>query len=153
VSKSERTLIIVKPDGVHRGLIGRVLARLEDRGLRIVALKMMQVDDALAREHYRDLSEKDFFEKLIAYITSSPVVVGALEGPKAIQVTRETVGKTNPVEAAPGTIRGDFGLMVGRNLIHASDGTESAEREVNLFFSSSEIMAYERAIDTWILED
>jgi nucleoside-diphosphate kinase len=153
VSTNERTLIIVKPDAVHRGLIGRVLGRLEDRGLRVVALKMIWVDDSLAREHYQALSGKDFFEDLVAYITSSPVVVGVVEGSRAVKLVRETVGKTDPLAALPGTIRADFGLSIGRNIIHASDDEPgSAEREVSLFFSDSEIMSYERAIDPWIVE-
>ena len=148
----KRTLIIVKPDGVQRGLIGEVLARLERRGLKVVGLKMMQISRELAERHYGVHRERPFFASLVEYITSAPVVVGVLEGPKAIEVTRATVGATNPVDAAPGTIRGDFGLTIGRNLIHASDGAESAEHEINLFFRPEELVSYERAVDPWIIE-
>ena len=130
----ERTLIIVKPDAVQRGLIGGVLSRLEARGLRFVGLKLIAVDEALARRHYGEHEGKPFFAGLIDYITSSPVVAGVLEGRQAVAVVRATVGATNPVAAAPGTIRGDWGLEIGRNLIHASDSVETAEREVALFF-------------------
>lgn len=149
----ERTLIIVKPDGVQRGLIGTVLGRLEQRGLKIVGLKMIQISRELAERHYGEHREKPFFGGLVRFITSSPVVVGVLEGPKAIEVTRSTVGATNPVSAAAGSIRGDFGLTIGQNLIHASDGPETAAREVALFFNDDELIRYERAIDRWILEE
>jgi nucleoside-diphosphate kinase len=148
----ERTLIIVKPDAVQRGLIGGVLSRLEARGLRFVGLKLIAVDEALARRHYGEHEGKPFFAGLIGYITSSPVVVGVLEGRQAVAVVRATVGATNPVAAAPGTIRGDWGLEIGRNLIHASDSVETAEREVALFFRPEELIDYERATDRWIFE-
>ncbi len=148
----ERTLIIVKPDAVQRGLIGSVLSRLEARGLRFVGLKLIAVDEALARRHYGEHEGKPFFAGLIDYITSSPVVVGVLEGRQAVAVVRATVGATNPVAAAPGTIRGDWGLEIGRNLIHASDSVETAEREVALFFRPEELIDYERATDRWIFE-
>jgi len=148
----ERTLIIVKPDAVQRGLIGTVLSRLEARGLRFAGLKLIAVDEALARRHYGEHEGKPFFAGLIDYITASPVVVGVLEGRQAVAVVRATVGATNPVAAAPGTIRGDFGLEIGRNLIHASDSVETAEREVALFFRPEELISYERATDRWIFE-
>lgn len=148
----EQTLIIVKPDGVQRGLIGEVISRLERRGLKIVALKLIQIDRELAEKHYGVHREKPFFEGLVQFITSSPVVVGVVEGPKAIETVRNTVGATNPVGAAPGSIRGDFGLTIGQNLIHASDGPETAKSEINLFFSGDEIVSYERSIDTWVFE-
>lgn len=148
----ERTLIIVKPDAVQRGLIGTVLSRLEARGLRFAGLKLIAVDEALARRHYGEHEGKPFFAGLIDYITSSPVVVGVLEGRQAVAVVRATVGATNPVAAAPGTIRGDFGLEIGRNLIHASDSVETADREVALFFRPEELISYERATDRWIFE-
>jgi nucleoside-diphosphate kinase len=148
----ERTLIIVKPDGVERGLIGPILARFEQRGLKIVGLKLMAVSDELARKHYAVHEGKPFFEPLIAYITSAPVVVIVLEGPQAIQAARSTIGATRPVEAVPGSIRGDFGMMVGRNLVHGSDSPENAAAEVALWFDASELLTYERAIDCWILE-
>ena len=148
----ERTLIIIKPDGVERSLIGPIVARFEQRGLKLVGLKMMQVSGDLAREHYAVHEGKPFFEPLIAYITSAPVVVMALEGPEAIQTARNTIGATRPVDAAPGSIRGDFGLMVGRNLIHGSDGPETAAAEIGLWFDEAELLSYERAVERWILE-
>lgn len=148
----DRTLIIVKPDAVQRGLIGQVIARLEARGLKLVALKLIQVDEALARRHYGEHEGKPFFAGLITYITSSPVVVGVLEGRDAVAVVRSTVGATNPVAAAPGTIRGDWALEIGRNLIHASDSPDTAAREVALFFRPEELVSYERATDRWIFE-
>lgn len=148
----ERTLIIVKPDAVQRGLIGAVLSRLEARGLKLVGLKLMQIDEVLARRHYAEHEGKPFFAGLVRYITSSPVVVGVLEGPNAIEAVRATVGATNPVKAAPGTIRGDLALEIGRNLVHASDGPATAEREIALFFRDAELVHYERATDPWIVE-
>ena len=148
----ERTLIIVKPDGVQRGLIGRVLGRLEDRGLRLAGLKMMQVSQELAERHYGEHREKPFFKDLVSFITSSPVVVGVVEGPGAVSVTRSAVGATNPAEAASGTIRGDFALSIGMNIIHASDGVETAQREIALFFDESEICDYSRDVERWIIE-
>ena len=149
----ERTLIIVKPDAVQRGLTGAILERLERRGLKIVALKMMHVTRELAEEHYAEHRERPFFGGLVDFITAAPVVAGVIEGPGAIAVVRATAGKTNPAEAAPGTIRADFGLTVGRNVIHASDSSESAEREISLFFRPDEIVSYERAVDPWIFEE
>lgn len=148
----ERTLILVKPDAVQRGLIGEVLGRLEQRGLRLVALRLMQVDDALAKQHYGEHEGKAFFPGLVDYITSSPLVAAVLEGPDAIAAARQTMGATNPVEAAPGTIRGDLALEVGRNLVHGSDGPESAKREINLFFGDDALPTWERATDHWIFE-
>jgi nucleoside-diphosphate kinase len=148
----QQTLIIVKPDAVQRGLIGGVIGRLEARGLKLVGLKLIAVDEALARRHYGVHEGKPFFAGLIQYITSSPVVVGVFEGPEAVSVVRSTVGATNPVAAAPGTIRGDWALEIGRNLIHASDSPETAATEVALFFKPDEIVSYERATDRWILE-
>jgi len=148
----ERTLIIIKPDGVERALIGPITTRFEQRGLKLVGLKMVQVSDQLARSHYAVHEGKPFFEPLIEYITSSPVVVMALEGPEAIQVARNTIGATRPVEASPGAIRADFGMMVGRNLVHGSDSPENAAAEIALWFDESELLEYERSIDRWILE-
>ena len=149
----QRTLIIVKPDAVQRGLIGAVLGRLEARGLKLVALKLLAIDEALARRHYAEHEGKPFFDGLVSYITSSPVVVGVVEGPDAIEAVRATVGATNPIKAAPGTIRGDFGLEIGRNLIHASDSPESGERETAIFFRPEELIAeWGRANDPWIYE-
>jgi nucleoside-diphosphate kinase len=148
----ERTLVIIKPDAVQRGLIGEVIARFERRGLRMVALKLMQIDESLARRHYAIHEGKPFFEPLILYITSGPVVLLVLEGKEAIDVVRRTMGATNPAEAAPGTIRADFGLEIGRNLVHGSDGPETAAFEVPLFFDEEEIVSYERDSDRWIFE-
>jgi len=148
----ERTLVIIKPDGVQRGLIGAIISRLENRGLKIVAMKMIQMDEALARKHYAVHEGKPFFEGLVKYITSGPVVVMVVEGTRAIEIVRRTMGATNPAEAAPGTIRADFALEIGRNLVHGSDSPETAEKEINLFFSPSEILSYSRDTDRWIFE-
>ncbi len=148
----ERTLIIVKPDGVQRGLVGEVLARFEKRGLKLVGLKLMQISRDLAERHYSVHQGKPFYAGLVDYITSGPVVVGVLEGPRAVAITRATVGATNPTEAAPGTIRGDLGIEIGFNLIHASDAPDTGTREVALFFQESELLAYTRDNDRWVLE-
>jgi nucleoside-diphosphate kinase len=148
----ERTLVLVKPDGVQRQLVGQIITRFEQRGLKIVGLKLMQVSKALAEEHYAVHKGKSFFEPLIQYIISSPVVAMVLEGPAAITVTRNTVGSTRPAEATAGSIRADFGLMVGRNLVHASDSEENAAQEIALWFKESELHSYTREIDNWILE-
>jgi len=148
----ERTLIIIKPDGVERLLIGPIITRFEQRGLKFVAMKLMQVSDELAREHYAVHEGKPFFEPLIDYITSAPVVVMVLAGPDAIQIARNTIGATKPGDASPGSIRGDLGLMVGRNLVHGSDSPENAAAEIALWFDESELFDYERAVDRWILE-
>jgi len=148
----ERTLVIIKPDGVQRQLIGPIITRLERRGLKIVAMKLIQVSDDLARKHYAIHEGKPFYEPLIQYITSAPVVVLVVEGPKAIEVTRNTMGATNPVSATPGTIRADYGLEIGRNLVHGSDGPETAAAEIALWFDPSELLTYQRDVDRWILE-
>lgn len=148
----ERSLIIIKPDGVQRGLIGAIISRLENRGLKIVAMKMIQMDEELARRHYAIHEGKPFFEKLINYITSGPVVVMIVEGPRAIEIVRRTMGATNPADASPGTIRADFALEIGRNLIHGSDSLETAEKEIELFFHPSEILSYHRDTDRWVFE-
>ncbi len=148
----ERTLIIVKPDGVQRGLIGEIITRFERRGLKIVGLKFMQLDEALARRHYAVHEGKPFYEGLIRYITSAPVVVMVLEGPKAIAVARNTMGPTRPADAAPGTIRADFGLEMGRNLVHGSDSPETAAYEIGLYFTPEELVSWDRCTDPWVLE-
>lgn len=148
----ERTFIIIKPDAVQRGLIGPIIARFEQRGLRIVGLKFMQISRQLAERHYAVHEGKPFYEGLLDYIISAPVVVMALEGPQAIAVARATMGATRPLEATPGTIRADFGLEVGRNLVHGSDGPETARFELDLFFAESELIAWARDTDRWILE-
>jgi nucleoside-diphosphate kinase len=146
----ERTLIIVKPEGVQRGLIGQVLARFEAKGFKLVGLKMIQISRELARQHYAEHEGKPFFEGLVSHITSSPVVVGVLEGPNVIATTRLLMGPTKPAEAPAGTIRGDYGVDVGLNIIHGSDGPASAEREVALFFQPDELISYPRSVDRWI---
>jgi nucleoside-diphosphate kinase len=148
----ERTLIIIKPDAVQRGLIGKIVTRFERRGLRIAAMKLMHITEELAQRHYAIHEGKPFYEPLIAYITSSPVVVMVLEGNDAIEIARRTMGATNPAEAAPGTIRADFGLEIGRNLVHGSDGPETAVFEVPLFFEEEEILSYGRDVDPWVFE-
>lgn len=149
----EQTLVIVKPDGVQRGLTGEILKRLEQRGLKFIGLKMIRIDRALAEQHYGIHKGKGFYESLVSYITSGPVVVAVVEGPSAVAAVRTTVGKTNPAEADAGTIRGDFAVSIGRNLIHASDSPENAVKEINLFFSAAERLAWDRSADAWILED
>jgi nucleoside-diphosphate kinase len=148
----ERTLIIIKPDAVQRGLIGKIITRFERRGLRIAGMKLIQIDKPLAQRHYAIHEGKPFYEPLIEYITSSPVVVMVLEGNDAIDIVRRTMGATNPAEATPGTIRADFGLEIGRNLVHGSDGPDTAQFEVSLFFDEEEILAYDRNNDPWIFE-
>ncbi|MCS6774706.1 MAG: nucleoside-diphosphate kinase [Anaerolineae bacterium] len=148
----ERTLIIIKPDGVQRGLIGEVIARFERRGLRIAGLKLMHISRALAEEHYAEHRGKSFFEGTVQFITSSPVVVMCLEGPNAIAAARQTMGATRPTEAAPGTIRADFGLDISRNVVHGSDSPATAEREIALYFKPEELISYQRASDVWLKE-
>ena len=148
----ERTLIIVKPDAVQRGLIGAILTRLEQRGLRFAALKLLQITPELAARHYAVHKGKPFYDGLIEFITSGPVVVAVIEGPQAIEIVRKTMGATNPTQAEPGTIRADLGLEIGRNLVHGSDGPDTAAYEIPLFFAEEEILSYERAIDAWINE-
>jgi nucleoside-diphosphate kinase len=148
----ERTLVLVKPDGVQRGLIGQIIARLENRGLKLVAAKFMSVTNQLAETHYAIHKGKPFYEGLIRYITSSPVMAMVWEGPSAVAAVRQTMGATRPLEAAPGTIRHDFALMVGRNLTHASDTPENAENEVALWFKPEELTEWQRDIDRWVYE-
>lgn len=148
----ERTLIIVKPDAVQRGLSGEIIRRFENRGLRIVGMKFIHMSRELAGKHYAIHQGKPFYDGLINYITSAPVVVMALEGTQAVAVARNTIGATKPVEAAAGTIRGDLGLEVGRNLVHGSDSVENAAKEISLFFSAGELIDWTRDTDRWIFE-
>lgn len=148
----ERTLVIVKPDAVQRGLIGPILARLERRGLRFAALKLMQITPELAARHYAVHKGKPFYDTLIEFITSGPVVVAVIEGNDAIGIVRNTMGATNPALAEPGTIRADFALEIGRNLVHGSDGPDTAAYEIPLFFAADEILSYQRSVDGWINE-
>jgi nucleoside-diphosphate kinase len=148
---SERTLVLIKPDGVQRLLTGRILARYEDRGLRIAGLKLVSVDRDLAERHYDVHRAKPFFGSLVDFITSGPLVALALDGPNAISVVRTINGATRPYEAAPGTIRGDFALETGQNLVHASDGPETAEAELALWFEPGELLDYGRDVDRWVV--
>jgi len=148
----ERTLILVKPDGMQRGLAGEIISRLERRGLRIVGLRMFQMEDAVARRHYAEHEGKPFFSGLISYITSGPIIAAVLEGTDAVEAVRKTMGATNPAKSEPGTIRGDLGLEMGRNLIHGSDSLDSARREIALFFTDDQLYRYERDVDRWIFE-
>lgn len=149
---SERTLVLVKPDGVQRGLAGEIISRLERTGMQIIGMKVMQVSDELAGEHYAEHQGKPFYPGLVSFITSSPVVAIALEGPSVISTTRKLMGVTNPADAAPGTIRGDLGVDMGRNLIHGSANAEDAAREVPLWFAADELVSYDRATQPWIVE-
>ena len=148
----ERTLVLVKPDAMQRGLAGEIIGRLERRGLRIAGMKLMRIDTPLAKRHYAEHEGKPFFNGLVEYITSAPVVAIAFEGTAAVQAVRGSVGSTNPAEAAPGSIRADFGLERGRNLVHASDSPESGKRETALFFKPDELIDWPRDIDRWIFE-
>jgi nucleoside-diphosphate kinase len=148
----ERTLVLVKPDGVQRGLIGEAISRLERRGLRLAAARFVQMDQALAEKHYAVHKGKDFYKPLIAYITSAPVMAMVWEGPNAIRAVRQTFGATRPLDADPGSLRHDFALEVGRNLVHASDSIETAEVEVNLWFDADDLVTWDRATDPWIFE-
>lgn len=148
----ERTLVLVKPDGVQRGLIGEIISRLERRGLRLAAAKFIRVSQELAATHYAIHKGKPFYESLLQYITSAPVMAMVWEGPNAVAAVRQTMGATRPTEAAPGSIRHDFALEIGRNLTHASDSPENAEKEVALWFKKEELVEWERAVDGWIFE-
>lgn len=149
---TERTLVLVKPDGVQRGLTGEIVGRLERTGLQIIGMKLMLISEDLASRHYAEHTEKPFYRGLVSFITSSPVVALALEGPSAISTIRKVMGVTDPADAAPGSIRGDLGIDMGRNLIHGSANAEDAAREVALFFDDSELISYDRATQPWIVE-
>ena len=148
----ERTLILVKPDGVQRGLIGSIIGRFEQRGMKLIGMKFMQMSRQLAAQHYAVHEGKPFYESLVDYIVSGPVVAMVWEGQNAVAAARSTMGITNPSEAAPGTIRGDFGMEIGRNLVHGSDLPENAVKEVALFFTPAELVDWQRDIDAWIRE-
>lgn len=149
----ERTLVLVKPDGVQRGLVGEVVQRFERKGLKLAAMRLLRVPAELAEQHYAVHAEKPFYRELVEFITSGPVVAMALEGPDAISVVRTLVGGTRPAQAQPGTIRGDLGLTTLRNLIHASDAPETAESELALWFGGEPLVDYDRAVDLWIREN
>ena len=148
----ERTLVIIKPDAVQRGLIGEITSRLERRGLKLAGMKFMQITPELASRHYAIHKGKPFYEPLVAYIISSPVVVMVWEGKQAIEVVRKTMGATNPAKAEPGTVRADFAVEIGRNLVHGSDGPETAAYEISLFFREDELVSWTRDLERWITE-
>ena len=148
----ERTYIMIKPDGVQRGLCGEIVSRFENKGLKIAAMKLMKITRDTAEHHYGEHAGKKFFDSLITYITSGPVLAMVLEGDNAVSVCRTLMGKTNPQESDPGTIRGDYCMVTGVNIIHGSDSAESAEREISIFFKPEEIVEYARDSDMWIYE-
>ncbi|MCY8474242.1 nucleoside-diphosphate kinase [Bacillus halotolerans] len=146
----EKTFIMVKPDGVQRQLIGEILSRFERKGLQLAGAKLMRVTEQMAEKHYTEHQGKPFFGELVEFITSGPVFAMVWEGENVVEVTRQLIGKTNPKEALPGTIRGDFGMFVGKNIIHGSDSLESAEREINIFFKDEELVSYQQLMTGWI---
>lgn len=149
----ERTFVAVKPDGLQRGLVGEIISRFEKRGLKLVGLRLLQVTRQMAETHYGEHKGKPFFDGLVKFITSGPVVAMVWEGKDAIAIARSTIGATNPASAAPGTIRGDLAIEIGRNIVHGSDGPESAVREINIFFSENELISgWSRNIDSWLTE-
>ncbi len=148
----ERTLVLIKPDALQRALAGEIFSRLERRGLKIVALRLMRMDEALARRHYVEHEGKPFLDSLVRFITSGPLIAAVFEGPNAIDVVRGLMGATDPQQAEPGTIRGDFALYIQNNLIHGSDSREAAAREIALFFDEGDILSWERDIDRWMVE-
>ena len=152
MTETERTLVLVKPDGVQRGLVGVILGRLEARGLKLVGLKLLRVDEALARRHYAAHLDKPFFAGLLQHITSGPVAAAVVEGEHAVEAVRQLMGATDPVKAAPGSVRGDLTLTIGRNLIHGSDSSESAATEVALFFQPEELVSWSWVLEPWITE-
>jgi len=148
----ERSLVLLKPDAVQRGLVGRLISRLEQRGLKLVGMKLIHMDEDLANQHYSDHVNKPFFPSLVKFITSSPLVAVVVEGERVVEIVRSLMGNTDPLDSPIGTIRGDLALSVGLNLIHGSDSVESASREIKLFFSPDEIISYNREIEKWITE-
>lgn len=146
----ERTFLMVKPDGVQRNLVGEVVGRFEKKGFKLVGAKLMNIPQELAEKHYAEHKERPFFGELVSFITSSPVFAMVWEGDQVISTARTMMGKTNPADAAPGTLRGDYGVQVSQNIIHGSDSPESAVREINLFFNDSELVNYEKAVDKWV---
>lgn len=148
----ERTFVMIKPDGVHRGLLGEILNRFERRGMKLCAMKMMKIPKELAERHYAEHKGKSFYESLVGYVTSGPVVCMVLEGDNAISIARNMMGMTNPQDASPGTIRGDLAMQTSRNVVHGSDSSESAKREIELFFNDYEIHDYRRIDESWLYE-
>jgi nucleoside-diphosphate kinase len=149
---NERTFVMIKPDGLQRGFCGEIISRFEKKGLKIVAMKLVSVSKELAEKHYGIHKGKPFFEPTVKYIMSSPVIAMVLEGNNAIDLVRTMMGKTNPLDASPGTIRGDYGQFIGRNIIHGSDGPDTAEFEINLWFKPVEIATYKRIDEKWLTE-
>ena len=148
----ERTLVLLKPDALQRSLVGRIISRLEDRGLKLLGMKLIQMDMAMARVHYEAHVDKPFFPGLAAFMTSRPIIAMAVEGNNAVELVRTTMGATDPQKASPGTIRGDFGTDIGRNLVHGSDSAEAGEREISLFFEPHQLLNWNRDLDHWIIE-
>ncbi len=148
----ERTYLMVKPDGVQRGLCGEIVSRFEKKGLKLIAMKLMVIPKETAENHYGEHKGKKFYDSLISYITSGPVLAMVWEGENAVSICRNMMGKTNPAESAPGTIRGDYGMVTGLNIIHGSDSVESAEREIKIFFKPEELVSYDRTADRWTYE-
>jgi nucleoside-diphosphate kinase len=146
----ERSLVLIKPDAMQRGLAGEIISRLENKGLQIVAMKMLHMDEALAQRHYDVHKGKAFFDDLVSFITSSPIIAIVVQGKNAVEIIRQMMGETDPAKAHSGTIRGDLAIDIGHNLVHGSDSLENASREIALFFSAEEIFSYERALDTWL---
>jgi len=148
----QKTLVLLKPDALQRGLVGEIISRLEGKGLKIVALKMLHMDEELAKRHYQVHKDKSFFQDLVKHITSAPIIAAIFEGENAVDIVRRTMGETDPALALPGTIRRDLALDIGRNLIHGSDSEQTAEEEIDIFFSEEEIFHYAREIEKWITE-
>jgi nucleoside-diphosphate kinase len=146
----DRSLVLIKPDAIQRALAGQIISRLERKGLKIIAMKILHMDKDLAQRHYAIHKGKPFFDDLVSFITSSPLIAVVLQGENAVQIIRQMMGETDPAKASSGTIRGDFGIDIGRNLVHGSDSPENARREIDLFFSAEEIFDYDRELDTWI---
>jgi len=148
----EQTLVLIKPDAMQRSLAFEILSRLERRGLRLVGLRLLQVEQPMAKKHYAEHEGKPFFAGLVTYITSSPIIAAVFEGTNAVNAVRQTIGSTNPTEASPGTIRGDFGIEIGRNLIHGSDSVESANREIKIFFEGQSVIQWKKDTEKWVFE-
>jgi nucleoside-diphosphate kinase len=146
----ERSLVLIKPDAIQRGLAGEIISRLEEKGLKIVAMKMLHMDEKLAQRHYAIHKGKAFFNGLVDFITSSPIIAIVFQGKNAVEIIRQMMGETDPVKARSGTIRGDFGIDIGHNLVHGSDSLENASKEIELFFKKNEILDYDRELDTWL---
>jgi nucleoside-diphosphate kinase len=152
VAEVQRTFVAIKPDGVERGLIGEVVQRFERRGLKLVGMKFMQVTREMAETHYGEHKGKPFYEGLVSYITSAPILAMALEGKDAVALARQVIGATNPANAAPGTIRGDLAVEIGRNIVHGSDSPESGKRELGIFFKDNELVSWTRTVEKWVAE-